>query len=161
MAAAAAVVGDLGSFLARHGPGGRLALSACLWAAPASPCLISPAALFCGSFACWLQSSSRSGLCPLIMMSWGRILMDGWLQKKDGDAGSEWVLIGGEMIQEEMPGLKDKDKNSRHKTLLLAAVRVAASDVGHCAEMPETDFQSIGGKKERLPPSMLKMTQIR
>jgi hypothetical protein len=95
------------------------------------------------------------------MMSWGRILMDGWLQKKDGDAGSEWVLIGGEMIQEEMPGLKDKDKNSRHKTLLLAAVRVAASDVGHCAEMPETDFQSIGGKKERLPPSMLKMTQIR
>ena len=69
------------------------------------------------------------------------------------------MLAGGEMLPEEMQGFKDK--NTRNKTLQLAAVRAAALDLGHSAEMPETDFQSIGGKKERLPPSMLKMIQIR
>ena len=85
--------------------------------------------------------------------------MDVRLQKKDGNAGAEWMLAGGEMLQEEMQGFKDK--NTKNKTLQLAAVRTAALDLGHSAEMPETDFQSIGGKKERLPPSMLKMSPIR
>lgn len=69
------------------------------------------------------------------------------------------MLAGGEMLQEEILGLKEK--TTKNKTLQLAAVRATALDLGHSADMPETDFQSIGGKKERLPPSMLKMTQIR
>jgi len=63
------------------------------------------------------------------------------------------VLCGGELMQEEMPGFKDKE--AKNKTLLLAALRVAAVDAGHCADMPETDFAAIGGKKERLPPSLM------
>ena len=63
------------------------------------------------------------------------------------------MLCGGELMQEEMPGFKDKE--AKNKTLLLAALRVAAVDAGHCADMPETDFAAIGGKKERLPPSLM------
>lgn len=72
-----------------------------------------------------------------------------------GDAGPEWVLCGGEMLQEEMTGFIS-NKDIKHKTLMLAALRVAALDAGHCADMPETDFAAIGGvKKERLPPGLM------
>jgi hypothetical protein len=83
-----------------------------------------------------------------------------WQNSSSGNAGPEWVLCGGEMLQEEMTGFNSKDKDIKHKTLMLAALRVAALDAGHCADMPETDFAAIGGaKKERLPPGLMSNTR--
>jgi hypothetical protein len=49
-----------------------------------------------------------------------------WQNSSSGNAGPEWVLCGGEMLQEEMTGFHSKDKDIKHKTLMLAALRVAA-----------------------------------
>ena len=63
------------------------------------------------------------------------------------------MFPGGELEPDESKG-GGKEKTS----LKLAAVRVASLDVGQsCPDMPETDFASIGGKKERLPPGLLSM----
>lgn len=65
------------------------------------------------------------------------------------------MLAGGELLPDEVVGFTSKDINIKYKSLQLAAVRTAALDLGHCSDMPETDFESLGGKKERLPPSLL------
>ena len=118
-------------------------------------------------------ASLRPSLCFLLRLVGGSLRalpptesavcsdMRGWRtfecqNSGSGDAGPEWVLCGGEMLQEEMAGFHSKDKDIKHKTLMLAALRVAALDAGHCADMPETDFAAIGGaKKERLPPGLM------
>ena len=70
------------------------------------------------------------------------------------------MFPGGELLSDEVAGFASKDKIIKYKALQLAAVRCAALDVGHCADMPETDFASLGGKKERLPPSLLPSLQL-
>ena len=62
------------------------------------------------------------------------------------------MLAGGELQPDEAQGIQDKQNKNK---LLLAAIRLAALDVGHCSDVPDTDFGPIGGKAERLPPSLL------